>query len=111
MTARLKEPARGAPLDQVDPIVARLVPVLRRMVASEVERLKVPAPRVLMARPEAEILRACRMVAEAADRLAQARYTQAEIPARRALERAALSLRRAMEKHGRWPGEGGSCGA
>jgi len=95
------EPESTAPLDQVDPIVRRLVPALRSMVAHEVEKITPTAPRVVVREPDRDIMQACRRVAEAADRLEQAKYTSAEIPARHALERAAKSLQRAMQKHGR----------
>ena len=42
--ARERKPL--SPLDQVDPIVRRLVPVLARMVRAEVEQIAVPAPKV-----------------------------------------------------------------
>ncbi len=50
---------------------------------------------------------ACRQVAAAADRLAQAKYGAGEIAARRALEAAGRKLGTTMRKHGRWTGEAG----
>lgn len=50
------------------------------------------------------VMSACRQVGDAVDRLDQARFTAREIPARRALERAARNLRKAMDRskrHGR----------
>lgn len=92
-----------APLDQADPIARRMVPIIRQMVEREVERLKVPAPKVKVLTPDAEIMRACHKVADASDRLAQAKYSSEEIPARTALERAANTLQRVMRRHGRMP--------
>lgn len=92
-----------APLDEADPIARRVLAGVRRMVERELERVRAAPPRVVVMRADAEIMRACRKVAEAADRLEQAKFTSGEIEARRSLERAAKSLRRVMEKHGRMP--------
>ncbi|MDZ5697827.1 hypothetical protein [Chelativorans sp. M5D2P16] len=99
-----------APLDEADPIARRVLAGVRQMVVHEVERLKVPAPRVIVRGPDGEIMRACRKVAEASDRLAQAKFSSGEIPARQALERAAQNLQRVMRKHGRMPGAEGRGG-
>ena len=92
-----------APLDQVDAISSRLVSAVRVMVRDEVEKLRVPAPKVKMLRAEADIMEACRRVAAASDRLAEAKFTSGEPSARVSLEKAAAALHRAMRKHGRVP--------
>lgn len=110
MTALPKPPADSAfsPLDQADPIARRLLPVIRAMVTAEAEKLRQPVPKMTVARMDAEIMRACRKVAQAADHLEQAKFSgSAEIPARRELERAARALRRVMARHGRFPDGGG----
>lgn len=53
-----------------------------------------------IAAEEAELIRAARNVAEAVTRLQQAKYSPAEISARRALETRALALRSALKARG-----------
>lgn len=105
MTAHPRpKPAAIAPLDQVDDVARRMLPALRSMVRAEVEHLKVPVPRVVVAKVDAEIMEACRKVALAADRLEQAKFAgAAEIPARIALIKAATRLGNVMKRHGRMP--------
>jgi hypothetical protein len=96
------KPWAVAPLDQVDDVARRMLPALRSMVRAEVEHLKVPVPRVVVSRPDAEIMAACRKVAAAVDRLEQAKFSGvAEIPARQALIRTATALGNVMKRHGR----------
>lgn len=57
-----------------------------------------PAPKPVMYPADAEIMKACRAVGEAVDRLQRDRFTPAEFPARKALEKRALALREIMEK-------------
>lgn len=91
-----------APIDQIDGIKRRLSSVVGKVLLEEVEKLRVPAPRVEVARPDAEIMRACRKVAAAYDALQQAKYAGLqEVRARRALELAAKSLETVMRRHGR----------
>ncbi|WP_274426767.1 hypothetical protein [Chelativorans sp. YIM 93263] len=85
---RLEERARE--------IAVRMLPQIQQMVLHEMAELSVP-------KGEAEIMRACRRVGEAADRLEQAKYTPEEIRARREVERAAKALGTVMAKHGRMP--------
>ncbi|RWF02980.1 hypothetical protein [Mesorhizobium sp.] len=90
----------------VDPLARALAPVVREMLIAEVERLAATMP---AAKPKSaskaddDIMEACRQVASAADRLAQAKFGVGEIAARKSLERAATFLGRAMRKHGRMP--------
>lgn len=92
-----------APIDQVGEIRTRLSAVVDRVLREEVEKLRVPAPRVIMARPDAEILAASRKVASASAALEQAKFAGIrEVAARQALERAAKALGRALRKHGRY---------
>ncbi|TIR00846.1 hypothetical protein [Mesorhizobium sp.] len=95
------------PLDnRVDPIARKLAPVVREMLLAEVERIAASQPAAkpkAASKAEEDIMEACRQVASAADRLAQAKYGVGEIAARKSLERAATILGRAMRKHGRMP--------
>lgn len=88
----------------VDPLARALAPVVREMLLAEVERIAAASP---VAKPKSkaddDIMEACRQVANAADRLAQAKFGVGEIAARKSLERAATFLGRAMRKHGRMP--------
>lgn len=90
---------------KVDPLARALAPVVREMLMAEVERIAaaIPATKAKAHDGEADIMKACRVVASAADRLAQAKYSPGEIAARKSLETAANGLRRAMERHGRMP--------
>ncbi|TPM41560.1 hypothetical protein [Mesorhizobium sp. B2-3-4] len=96
-----------APLSQrVDPLARKLAPVVREMLLAEVERLAAaikPVGKPKPSKADEDIMQACRTVAAAADRLAQAKYGPGEIAARKSLENAATKLRRAMERHGRMP--------
>lgn len=81
-----------------------LTPVIRNMVREEAAKIAARPPdvRVRMDRVEADIMKACFAVAEAADQLHQAQYGgRVEIPARRKLEQAANRLLLVMKKHGR----------
>lgn len=100
--------APTAPLEKVDDITerisGRLTPVVRRLVEAEVEKVRVAAPRVQVAKPDAELMRACAKVAAASDALAQAKFSGlGEVRARRDLEAAAKRLEATMRKHGRLP--------
>ncbi|WP_421912751.1 hypothetical protein [Mesorhizobium sp.] len=89
---------------QVDPVARALAPIVREMLMAEVERMAAAIQPVAKAKPskaDDEIMEACRQVAVAADRLAQAKYTAGEPAAHRALERAGKLLGRVMRKHGR----------
>ncbi|TPK38685.1 hypothetical protein [Mesorhizobium sp. B2-5-3] len=90
---------------QVDPLARKLAPVVREMLMAEVERIaaSIPSSRAKAGEVDADIMKACRVVASAADRLAQAKYGPGEIAARKSLENAANGLRRAMCRHGRMP--------
>ncbi|QKC83254.1 hypothetical protein [Mesorhizobium sp. NZP2077] len=92
---------------QIDPLARALAPVVREMLMAEVERvaasLPVPKPRDASTKADRDIMAACLEVAEAADRLAQAKYGIGEIVARTKLERAGAHLGRVMKKHGRMP--------
>lgn len=90
---------------KVDPLARALAPVVREMLMAEVERIAASMPQ---AKPKASfaednVMEACRLVAEAADRLAQAKFGIGEIAARKSLERAANNLGRTMRKYGRMP--------
>ncbi|RUU48059.1 hypothetical protein EOD08_04095 [Mesorhizobium sp. M6A.T.Ca.TU.002.02.2.1] len=91
---------------RVDPLARALAPVVRQMLIAEVERLAAAMP-VAKPKPTSkaddDIMEACRQVANAADKLAQAKFGVGEIAARKSLERAATYLGRAMRKHGRMP--------
>lgn len=96
-----------APVEnQIEGKLARkLAPVVREMLLAEIERLaaaKVDKP-PKADKADADIMEACRLVARAVDRLEQAKYGLGEVSARRALEKAAHDLGRAMRKHGRMP--------
>jgi hypothetical protein len=91
---------------KVDPLARKLAPVVREMLMAEVERIAaetLPATRAKAGEADRDIMKACRVVASAADRLAQAKYGPGEIAARKSLENAANGLRRAMCRHGRMP--------
>jgi hypothetical protein len=91
-------------LDDDDAIARRLLPALRSMVRAEVEQVRPPVPRVVVSRPDTEIMAACHKVALAADRLAQAKFSgTGEIAARQALIRTATTLGNVMKRHGRMP--------
>lgn len=77
-------------------IAVRMLPQIQQMVLDEMSELSTP-------KGEAEIMRACQRVGEAADRLEQSKYSSQELPARRELERAAKTLGRVMAKQGRMP--------
>ena len=88
---------------QADPLAKALTPIVREMLLAEVERLAAEQAKAKPTRAEMAIDEACAAVARAADRLAMAKFTGREIPARRDLEKAADALGRAMRKHGRMP--------
>jgi hypothetical protein len=88
---------------QADPLAKALAPIVREMLLAEVERLAAARAKSKPTRAEMDIDDACTAVARAADRLAMAKFTGREIPARRELEKAADALGRAMRKHGRMP--------
>ena len=105
MTAHPRpKPHAAVALDEADTIARRLLPALRGLVRAEVELVRPTVPRVVISRPDAEIMAACRKVALAADRLAQAKFSGAgEIAARQALIRTATTLGNVMKRHGRMP--------
>ncbi len=77
-------------------IVQEIAPALSAALASDiVEQQKRLAARD---REDQELLAACRAVGSALDRLDQNRHTREEIPARRALERTCVRLRRAINR-------------
>lgn len=85
-------------------IARKLAPVVREMLMQEVRRRAASAAPPTAAEIEADILAACREVARASDRLAQAEFSgAAEIPARQALVKACDLLSRTMRRHGRMP--------
>lgn len=91
---------------QVDPLARALAPVVREMLIAEVERIAAAIPAAkprTSSKADDDIMEACRQVASAADRLAQAKFGAGEIAARKSLERAAKVLGRAMRKYGRMP--------
>lgn len=90
---------------QVDPLAKALAPVVRQMLLAEVERLAAASPaKPKPSKADDDIMEACRVVAAASDRLAQAKFAGvSEIPARKSLDRAATLLSRAMRRHGRMP--------
>ncbi|BAB54378.1 hypothetical protein [Mesorhizobium japonicum] len=99
MTARVENQIEGQ-------LARKLAPVVREMLLAEVERIAASQPRPKpksVSKADDDIMEACRQVASAADRLAQAKYGVGEISARKSLERAATVLGRAMRKHGRMP--------
>ncbi|MER9130697.1 hypothetical protein [Mesorhizobium sp. M0768] len=82
-----------------------MAPVVRQMLLAEVERLAaaLPAAKPKASKADDDIMEACRQVASATDRLAQAKFGAGEIAARKSLERAGTILGRVMRKHGRMP--------
>ncbi|TPN79979.1 hypothetical protein [Mesorhizobium sp. B1-1-2] len=92
---------------KVDPLARKLAPVVREMLLAEVERLAAslpkPKPRDASTKADRDIMQACREVAEAADRLAQAKFGIGELAARTKMERAGAHLGRVMKKYGRMP--------
>lgn len=93
--------------DLVAVVAKRLSELMRPMVMAEVERIaaaQAAAPLAKVDKAEAEIFAACRAVAAAADRLAQAKFSGAEPAARMSLERAGKHLGAVMRKHGRYTG-------
>ncbi len=90
---------------QVDPLARALAPMVREMLMLEVARVaaKLPAKPKVISKADDEIMEACRQVANAVDKLAQAKFGVGEISARRSLERAATVLGKTMRKHGRMP--------
>lgn len=92
---------------KVDPLARALAPVVREMLLAEVQRvaasLPVPSHKDASTKADRDIMAACREVAEAADKLAQAKYGIGEIVARTKLERAGAHLGRVMKKYGRLP--------
>lgn len=92
---------------KVDPLARKLAPVVREMLLAEVERvaasLSAPRHKDASSKADKDIMAACREVAEAADKLAQAKYGIGEIAARVKLERAGGHLGRVMKKYGRMP--------
>lgn len=89
----------------VESVARALLPMARDMLLDEMRReahakLRRRGPE----KAEREIAEACKLVAIATDRLAQAQFVgRSEIPARRALERACKRLSIVMHKHGRMP--------
>lgn len=69
-------------------LVESLLPIVERHLDD------IPSPEPVVLRPDADLVKAARRVAEASDRLMQAKYSPAEIPARQALERACVKLSR-----------------
>jgi hypothetical protein len=99
MTARVETQIEGK-------LARRLAPVVREMLLAEVERLAAsikPAMPKPTSKADAAIMEACRQVASASDRLAQAKFGAGEIAARKSLERAGTLLGRTMRKYGRMP--------
>ncbi|MBN7764032.1 hypothetical protein JYP52_23125 [Nitratireductor aquibiodomus] len=93
-----------APIDKIDGIKKRLAGVVGQVLMEEVEKLRVPAPRVVVRKADEEVMNACRQVGEAFDRLQQAKFAGGpEVRARRNLEAAARRLKTVMTKYGRFP--------
>lgn len=74
-------------------LASRLIDKILPIVAADLEALKREK-----ARDEA-VMRACRDVGAAVDRLDQMRFGPGELPARKALERKARALAKAMERY------------
>lgn len=83
----MTRPLRKIAQEEADPIARIVFAGVRSMVEREMKRLAPPPSRT-----DAEIMRACRKVAEASDQLEQAKFSSGEITARQALERAARNL-------------------
>lgn len=95
--------ARHADTGHAD-LARKLAPVVREMLMQEVRRHAAAKAEPTIAEIDAEILAACREVANASDRLSQAAFSgAAEIPARQALIKACDMLSRTMRRHGRMP--------
>lgn|SRR5690606_9324488 len=88
---------------QAEKVAKALAPTVRELLLKEIERLAAEKLQEKPRKADTDIMAACAAVARAADKLAAAKYTVREIPARRELERAADALGRAMRKHGRMP--------
>lgn len=87
-----------------DPIAKAVLPAIRDLLLDEVRRHVAAEHKARAEAVDVEIMNASRAVAQAADRLAQARFSGAgEGHARRDLVRAAMALGQTMRKHGRMP--------
>jgi len=82
--------------ERAELIAMAIAPAISDAIASELDILRDRL--AARDREEREILAACRSVGAAVDRLDQARHTSGEIAARKALERAAVRLRRAIQR-------------
>lgn len=82
--------------ERADLIARAIAPTISDAIAAELEVLRDRL--AARDREEREILAACHAVGAAVDRLEQARHTSGEIPARKALERAAIRLRKAIQR-------------
>jgi transposase len=95
-----------APLDGVPALADRLAPILRDVVLEEIARAEAEREPPRPSTADREIMEACRRVAAAADRLAQARFSGVqELAARKQVETEAARLKRAMQRHGRYTGD------
>lgn len=87
-----------------DPIAKAVLPAIRDLLLDEVRRHVAAEHKAQADAVDVEIDAACREVARAADRLAQARFAgAAEGNAHRALVKAAMALGQTMRRHGRMP--------
>ncbi|MCG8270337.1 hypothetical protein MIC97_02305 [Aquamicrobium sp. NLF2-7] len=87
-----------------DPIARALVPAVRDLLLDEVRRHVACERQAQADAVDADIMRACRAVARASDKLAQARFSGSpEAYARRDLVKAAAALGTTLRKHGRMP--------
>ena len=81
--------------DRAARIASDIAPAIAAAIAAEIDMLR--QLRAAREREEQRIFEACRGVGLAVDRLEQARFTAAEPAARRGLEQAAKTLRRAIQ--------------
>lgn len=87
-----------------DPLVRALAPMMRQMMLDAACQQAADDRRDRAEAIDGEIMRACRAVAHAADRLAQARFSgAAEGRAHQTLVKAAMTLGQTLRKHGRMP--------
>lgn len=89
-------PPAATPSERARRIAEGIAPAISSAIGAEIDKLRATLSE--RDREESELLAACRSVGNAVDRLEQSRHTSAEIPARRALERAAVKLRRAIQR-------------
>ncbi len=82
-------------------LAPRLAPLIAEIVRAEIDKLPKPVPVVHVRTMDQEIMAVCRKVANAVDRLVQAKYGPGEIAARQHLERTAKEMRTILRRHKR----------